>query len=288
MKSKASWIGGGCIVATLTIVVFCCGFMLELMPWQRSAPSVTYSIHSDGTTIVCQRENVEEVDIFAKKHRSTDPSIPKFEVSTLKDGLALLTIVDRGKSKNTKATSFTKQVWSSKSQSWHFLQEIQREGEWKNWIAKWDRTNGFQKLMVEPGVIMGLSISLDQKYLVAYTQSPKTGDPSDIFVISLGDYSMSRIAIPAWLENPLMLSMDHFLVRQHNGGTEGHVVQWTPGKTDPNMRSRDLKIDGHPILDTAGLNGDVWAIVEQRNGVSVVRIDPSLTKIIEDLGWIYP
>ena len=262
--------------------------MLELMPWQRSAPSVTYSIHSDGTTIICAHENYAEVDIFAKRHRSTDLSIPKFEVSTLKDGLTLLAIVDGGKSKNIKSTSFTKQVWSAKNQTWFFLQEVQREDSWKNWIASWDRIHGFRKLMEEPGIVMGLSLSLDQKYLVAYTQSPKTGDPSDIFAISLGDYSMSRIAIPAWLENPLMISTDRFFVRQHNGGTEGQVVQWTPGQTDPDSRSSDLKIGGNPILDIASLNGDVWGIVERRNGVSVVRIDPSLTKIVEDLGWIDP
>jgi hypothetical protein len=268
MNSKAPWIAGCCIAAIMGTVVF--------------------RLHSDGTTIYCAREYFSEVDIFVKRQRSIDPSIPKFEVSTLKDGLALLTIVDGGKSNNIKSTSFTKQVWCTKNQSWYFLQEVQREGDWKNWIAKWDRSNGFRKLMVEPGVVMGLSLSLDQKYLVAYTVSPNNGDPSEIFLIFLGDYSMSNIAIPAWLENPLMISTDRFFVRQHNGGSEGQVVQWTPGQTDPDSRSSDLKIGSNPILDITGLNGDVWGIVERRNGVSVVRIDPSLTKIVEDLGWIDP
>ena len=286
MKSKAPWIAALTIIGLMLSVVFCCGFMLEVLPWQQSFPLVRYRLRSDGTTLLVEETDVGRKDVFERIPNRKDKSIPKLVESTTREGIAVLTVNNGEKSTNVKATSFTKQIWSTKNRTWYFLQEVQGERDLKNWIGTWDEAHGFRKMMEEPGAVMGLSLSLDQSSLVAYTVDPEHGDPFEVFVIPLRSGSTTKFAIPKWVENPLMVSPGRFLVRRHEGRTDdAQVVWWSPGQLDANVRSNDLRIGNHRVIDVCALNGEVWGILDQNGGVSVVRFDPALTKVAEDLGW---
>ena len=293
MKRVLSYVPGiGLLIVGLGLY-FLCGFGCLLLPLgffdfedHCMDNDLLYSIRSDGKSII--QENAFLGPNYSQNtrggHLSSVSQATKVEKLQLASGLYMLNISRNGESSRVQDTSFDYEYISEQGHV-YYLESKSNSTVNQSWIGEWQPKKGFQKLADVSGEVTSLSMSLDSQFLVAtYYARPK--GKAKVLTVSLRDKVVNVLDFPDWALHPLMLVEGEFMVRKHISGNYGQVVRWSPELTNPNNSSNDLYIYDSPVIDIAGLNGHIWGILLKNGHPSVVRLDKSLQKVEENIGWM--
>ncbi|MEI8281841.1 MAG: hypothetical protein WCG75_05510 [Armatimonadota bacterium] len=281
-KAKSAVKRGAIVVVAIAI---CCGTLSNLL---REEDFFPYAIRTDGKSIFQvhdQYVKVESTDILAASHRSFESaSIPKFTIKSLPGDLEMLTITSNGKSESIIDTRVgVDAIWDDPSKAYYFVEQKEKPNLSQKWIVGWDAVHGFRKLSNPVNYVNGLAVSLDGKYLVSQIRPlHPTNDDDPILTISIRDGTQKFVECPSKMYEPIMISENEFLLQKSRVGNSGLVVRWRPGSTE----MQTLTTDKGDIAEVVSFNGNIWALMMKGSKPDIVRLDSTLTRIEEDLGWI--
>ncbi len=281
-KAKSAVIRGAIVVVA---IIICCGTLSNLLPEEDFFP---YAIRTDGKSIYQVQDlyvRVESTDILAASHRSFEStSIPKFTTKSLPGDLEMLTIASNGKSESIIDTRVgVDAIWDDPNKAYYFVEQKEKPSLSQKWIVGWDAVHGFRKLSNPVNYVNGLAVSLDGQFLVAQVLPlhPASND-APILTISIRNGTQKVVECPSKMHDPIMINEHEFLLKKTRVGNSGLVVRWRPGSTEV----QTLATDRGDIAEVVSFNGNIWALMMKGRKPDIVRLDSTLTKIEEDLGWI--